>query len=252
MPTLNGGAFLVSMGHMSGHSKWHKIRGQKGAADAKRGALFSKLAKSITMAARDGADPNMNFTLRLAIEKAKGANMPKDNIERALARGAGGGAGETLHTVVYEGMGPGGISFLVEALTDNPNRTVGHVKTIAMKQGANMDAKVLWQFERKGVVRATGKVAKDTKDAFELSCIEAGADDIRFEDEELIAIGAVSALQALEKEVRGQGLTIVSAEIEYIPTQAVSPTDADGERMMALIEAFEEDDDVSNVFTNIA
>lgn len=235
---------------MSGHSKWNKIRGQKGAADAKRGALFSRLAKSITQAAREGSDPAMNFTLRLAIEKAKAANMPKDNIDRAIARGVGGSVGETLHAVVYEGMGPGGISFLVEALTDNPNRTVGHVKTIAMKYGANMDAKVLWQFDRKGVVRATGVLAN--KDEFELKGIDAGADDIRFDQYDVVVIGPIGQLQALEQLVRESGLVIVSAEIEFIPNQTTTPTDVEGEKMMALIEAFEEDEDVNSVYTNIA
>jgi YebC/PmpR family DNA-binding regulatory protein len=237
---------------MSGHSKWHKIRGQKGAADAKRGALFSKLAKAITILAKDGADPAMNFSLRIAIEKAKAANMPKDNIDRAVARGVSGAAGEIMHTVVYEGMGPGGVSFLVEAVTDNTSRTVGHVKTIAMKNGANMEAKVLWQFVHKGVVRATGAEKIEDKDSVELACIEAGADDIGWHEDELVVIGPIAQLQALEKVVRELGFVVAGAELEYIPSQTITPSDEDGNRMMALVEAFEDDDDVTNVFTNIA
>jgi transcriptional/translational regulatory protein YebC/TACO1 len=163
-----------------------------------------------------------------------------------------GAAGEIMHTVVHEGMGPGGVSFLVEAVTDNTSRTVGHVKTIAMKNGANMEAKVLWQFVHKGVVRATGAEKIEDKDSVELACIEAGADDIGWHEDELVVIGPIAQLQALEKVVRELGFVVAGAELEYIPSQTITPSDEDGNRMMALVEAFEDDDDVTNVFTNIA
>lgn len=235
---------------MSGHSKWHKIRHKKGAADKKRGALFSKLSKAISVAARDGADPDMNFTLRLAIEKAKAANMPKDNIERAVARGSGAD-GAQLTSAVYEAMGPGGVSLLITSVTDNTNRALTNIKTIVTKRGGNFDAKVLWQFDHKGVIRATGSL--EDKDSFELSVIDAGADDIQWGDEDDVAvIGPIAQLQDLEKVVRGVGLTIESAELEYVPNQTMELDDAGMEKLGDFVDAIEEDDDVSSVFTNVA
>lgn len=236
---------------MSGHSKWHKIKNQKGAADAKRGKLFSKLSKAISVAARDGADPAMNFTLRLAIEKAKQANMPKDNIERAVSRGSGADGAAALQTVLYEVMGPGGAALLVEAVTDNVNRTFASVKTICNKTGGNIEAKVLWQFERKGVVRAAAEEIGD-KDELEMALIEAGADDIEI-DEEIAVYVPLNGLQDAEKAVSAiDGLTVTSAEPEYVATQTVQLSGEDEEKLMNLIEALDEDDDVTNVYTNAA
>lgn len=234
---------------MSGHSKWHKIKNQKGVADAKRGQLFSKLSKAISVAARSGVDPAMNFSLRLLIEKAKQANMPKDNIERAIARGSGADGAVALQSVLYEVMGPGGAALLVEAVTDNVNRTFASVKTICNKNGGNIDAKVLWQFERKGVVRANAEEIGD-RDELEMALIEAGADDIEI-DEEIAVYVPLSGLQDAEKVVSAiEGLTVTSAEPEYVATQTVQLSDEDEEKLMNLIEALDEDDDVTNVYTN--
>ncbi len=233
---------------MSGHSKWHTIRHKKGAADAKRGKIFSKLSKAISVAARDGVDPSMNFTLRLAIEKAKQANMPKDNIERAIARGSGAGDGVQLQTVVYEGMAPGGISIIVEAVTDNVNRTFGNIRTIFNKYGGNLDAKVMWQFERKGVVRADSAEV-DNRDDFELELIEAGADDISW-NEGIEVIGNLSALQEMENVIRGAEISVASAEPEYVATDKVELSDEAGEKLSMFLEMLDEDDDVTNIYTN--
>lgn len=234
---------------MSGHSKWHKIRHKKGATDQKRGALFSKLSKAISVAARDGVDPDMNFTLRLAIDKAKQANMPKDNIERAIARGSGSD-GAQLTTAVYEAMGPGGVSLVITSVTDNTNRALTNIKTIVTKRGGNFDAKVLWQFDHKGVVRATGSL--EDSDAFELAVIDAGAEDIQWGDEDDVAvIGPIDRLQDLEKVIRESGLTVESAELEYVPNQTMELDDAGMEKLGDFVDAIEENDDVAAVYTNV-
>lgn len=238
---------------MSGHSKWASIKHKKGAADAKRGKLFSKLAKAITVAARTGgSDQAMNFGLRLAIEKAKQANMPKDNIERAIARGSGEGAdGVILETALYEAMGPGGSSILIEALTDNKNRTLASIKTICNKNGGNLDAKILWQFDRKGVVRVEDVSGIEDRDTFELELIEAGAEDLSW-DEGLEVIGTLSDLQALEAAVSGAGLIVGSAEPEYIAKDKLQLSEEDEGKLMGLLELLDDDDDVNAVFTNAA
>jgi len=237
---------------MSGHSKWHSIKHKKGAADAKRGKLFSKLAKAITVAVRSGGpDEAMNFALRLAVEKAKQANMPKDNIERAIARGSGDSGEADLTTAVYEAMGPGGASLLVEVLTDNTNRSLTNVKTILNKSGANPDAKVMWQFERKGVVRVDDASSIEDRDVAELALIDAGAEDLSWDDG-LETIGALADLQALEKVVSELGLKASSAEPEYVANESLQILPEDEEKLADLIEKLDDDDDVQNVYTNAA
>lgn len=235
---------------MSGHSKWHKIKHQKGATDKKRGALFSKLAKNISIAARDGADPAMNFTLRLAIEKAKSANMPKDNIERAIARGSGQDGSTQLENVVFEILGPGGVALIVEAVTDNNNRTFAEIKTLCNKNGGNMDAKVLWQFERKGVIRGR-EVKKGKEEDFELKMIEGGVEDIIVENGDFELVVDISDLQKMEEIVRIGGFSIESAELEYVASQKVSIDDVVGEKLSDFIDLIEDHEDVNNVFTNV-
>lgn len=235
---------------MSGHSKWHKIKHQKGAMDKKRGALFSKLAKNISIAAREGADPTMNFTLRLAIEKAKSANMPKDNIERAIARGSGQDGSAQLENVVFEILGPGGVALIVEAVTDNNNRTFAEIKTLCNKNGGNMDAKVLWQFERKGVIRGRG-VKKGKEEDFELQMIEGGVEDIIVENGNFELVVDISDLQKMEEVVRIDGFSIESAELEYVASQKISVDDGVGEELGNFIDLIEDHEDVNNVFTNV-
>ena len=237
---------------MSGHSKWASIRHKKGAADAKRGKIFSKYAKLITVAAKDGGgDLDSNFSLRLLVDKAKGANMPKDNIERAIKRGTGEIAGGELTGALYEAMGPGGAAILVESLTDNTNRAYTNIRTIISKSGANFDAKVLWQFDHKGVVRVDDISKIEDKDETELNLIESGAEDIQWE-EGLVVICNKGDLQAVDKVVTESGLVSTSAELEYVPQNEVQLSESDEAKLASLIEKLDDDDDVNNVFTNAA
>lgn len=236
---------------MSGHSKWASIKHKKGAADAKRGKVFSKLAKLITVAAKEGGgDLSMNFGLRLLVDKAKKANMPKDNIERAIARGTGEGAeGEQMVEAVYEAMGPGGSAIVIETLTDNTNRTLGNVKTIVTKKGGNFGAKVLWMFEKKGVARVEIVPEGDVRDELELALIEAGAEEIEYEDG-MTVICAVADLKNIVDALAENGIETSGAGLEYIAKDTLNLSAGDEEKLFSLMEAIEEDDDVSNVYTN--
>lgn len=238
---------------MSGHSKWASIKHKKGATDAKRGQLFSKLAKLIAVSAREGGgDLGMNFSLRLLVDKARKANMPKENIDRAIARGTGeGGDGVQMTEAVYEVMGPGGSALVIETLTDNTNRTLGNVKTIVTKRGGNFGAKVLWMFEKKGVVRVEDTQNIGSKEDLELALIEVGAEDISFEGG-LSIICAVPDLQAVTEAVTAAGLEATSAGIEYVAKDELALSAEDEEKLVALMEAIEEDDDVNAVYTNAA
>ncbi len=236
---------------MSGHSKWASIKHKKGAADAKRGKIFSKLAKLITVAAKEGgADLGTNFSLRLLVEKGKKANMPKDVIERAIAKGSGVTAdGAVMTTGLYEAMGPGGSAILVETLTDNTNRTLGNVKTIIVKRGGNFPAKVLWMFDKKGIVRVEDVSAVADKDELELALIEAGAEEINF-DEGLTVITAIADLKTVVDALTNLGLDAGNAGIEYLAKDDLSLSAEDEEKLFAMMEAVEDDDDVTNVYTN--
>lgn len=237
---------------MSGHSKWASIKHKKGAADAKRGKIFSKLAKAIAVCAREGGgDPAMNFSLRLAIEKAKQANMPKDNIERAIARGTGESGEEALATAVYEGMGPGGAALIVETVTDNKNRTYANIKSIFNKLGGNMEAKVMWQFEQKGVVRVEDTASIADRESFELELIDSGAEEINWEDG-LEVVCAISDLQKIEEKIKSTGLEIQSADLEYLAKDDLQLSADDEQKLERFMDALDDDDDVTNVYTNAA
>ncbi len=234
---------------MSGHSKWATIKHKKGMADAKRGQTFSKLAKAITVAVKEGgADPTMNFTLRLQVEKAKAVNMPKDNIERAIARGAGSGGEAELQLVTFEGMAPGGVAVVVEALTDNNNRTFPNVKSYFTKHGGTMDAKVLWMFERKSVVK--GKLTGELKEEDEIALIDAGAEDIKLTDGEITIMGAVTDMQSVEAVATTVGVRVESADLEYVAKSTVEVDDEVAERLGRFVEILEDDEDVQAVYTN--
>lgn len=241
---------------MSGHSKWATTKHRKGAVDAKKGKAFSKLAKLISVSAREGADPEMNFALRLAVDKAKAVNMPKENIERAIARGAGtGGEGNQLETVIYEGMAPGGASILVIAVTDNTNRARTSVKTVFNKHGGNIEAKVMWQFEQKGVVRVEDIASLQTqeeREGLELELIDAGAEDISYDQDLLTVICAVQDFKKVSDAISASGLTISDAGLEYIATDPVEFAPEDLEKLDKFIEILEEDEDVDSIFTNVA
>ena len=238
---------------MSGHSKWHSIRHKKGAVDAKRGQLFSKLTRAIIVAAKEGGpDPGGNLALQNAIEKARSYSMPKDNIERAIARGAGtGDAAEAYEHVSYEGYGPNGVAIFVEALTDNRNRTASDVRHIFAKNDGNLGASgaVAWLFERKGVVLVDGDSTDD--DDVVLAAAEGGADDVQQEGSSLQVTCAPEDLTAVREALEQAGLQVESAELTMLPKTTVRIEDeAAARKLLRLMDALEENDDVQDVYAN--
>jgi YebC/PmpR family DNA-binding regulatory protein len=232
---------------MSGHSKWSTIKREKGAKDAARGALFTKLGNMIAMAARGGTDPDMNFSLRLAIDKAKAANMPLNNIQRAIDRVKDKNAAQ-LQEVLYEGYGPGGVAILVECATDNLNRTWPEVRLAFSKHGGNIAEKgaVVFQFDHKGAIRV-----KATGDDLMLQALDAGAEDVQEEDGESVIYTAASDLAKVRDALKEQGLEITEAELTYLPNNTVEITDeATAGKIMRLMDALEDIDDVVNTHVN--
>lgn len=233
---------------MSGHSKWSTIKRQKGAKDAARGALFTKLGNNIAVAARGGADPDMNFSLRLAIDKAKAANMPVANIQRSVDRGSGKLGGEQIQEVLYEGYGPAGVAVLVECATDNTNRTYPEVKLAFSKHGGNIAEKgaVAFQFDHKGMIRV-----KATGDDLMLAALDAGAEDIQEEDDESVIYTAAKELAQVRDSLKRQGIEITEAELTYVPNNTVEVTDeAAAGKIMRLMDRLDELDDVTNTHVN--
>ncbi len=242
---------MVDCWGMSRHSKWSKIKHQKGAADVKKGAIFTKHSKAITIAAQDGADASMNFKLRLALEAAKAAGMTKDTIDRAVARGTGEGKeGVQMIEELFEGFLPGGIAVMVEAVTDNHNRTLQEVKHIFTKSGGALAGAnaVAWMFEKKGVIRV-GEVV--SSDELELVLIEAGAQDIASEEGGLTIYTKVEDLKSVEEKVRNLSFTPEYVGFSWIPKERVAPM-VDMEAIDGALAMLEEHDDVSNVYTNLA
>lgn len=232
---------------MSGHSKWETIKRQKGANDAKRGALFTKLGNQIAIAARKGTDPSMNPALAMAIDKAKAANMPMSNIERAIQRVADKNAA-VLEEVMYEGYGPGGVAVLVECATDNLKRTYPEVKAAFSKHGGSIGEKgsVAYQFAQKGVLRVKGS-GEDTL----LSVLDAGAEDAAEEGDETIVYTDPKELAQVRSAVQAAGLDVVSSELAYLPQTTVQiEDDATQGKIIRLMEALEELNDVTNTYTN--
>jgi YebC/PmpR family DNA-binding regulatory protein len=237
---------------VSGHSKWSTIKHKKGAADAKRGKLFTKLSKAIIVAAKEGGpDPAGNLSLQNAIEKAKSYSMPKDTIERAIARGAGTDADAAAYeTIVYEGYGPDGVAVLVEALTDNRNRTASEVRHLFSKHGGNLGTTgaVAWLFERRGVVLVDGSADEDE---LTLAAAEGGADDVELDGTVYQVSAAPEALSALREAIQGAGFDVQSAELTMIPKTTVQVADeASAKKLIRLIEALEDNDDVQDVSAN--
>lgn len=233
---------------MSGHSKWASIKHKKGAADAKRGKVFTKLGNEIALAARDGADPEMNFRLRLAVTKAKQANMPATNIDRSIARGAGTAGGAALEELTYEGYGPAGVAILVQALTDNRNRTASDVKTAFSKHGGSLGGQgsVAYMFELKGVLYCSTSADKD---AVSLAAIEAGASDIDDSGEHVIIYTSPHDLESVKAAV-GEN-NVDSADVESVPSQTIIVDDeAKVRTLLRLMEALEDLDDVASVTGN--
>ncbi|HEU5279929.1 MAG TPA: YebC/PmpR family DNA-binding transcriptional regulator [Gaiellaceae bacterium] len=238
---------------MSGHSKWSTIKHKKGAADARRGKLFSKLSRAIMVAAKEGgADPASNLALQNAIEKARSYSMPKDNIERAIAKGAGeGDDGAVFETVVYEGYGPEGVAVLVEALTDNRNRTASEVRHLFAKHGGNLGATgaVAWQFERRGVVL----VAADGVDEDELMLVaaDAGADDVERDGSTFVVSAAPEALAGVRAALEGASFALDSVGLSMVPKTTVAIGDeSTAKQVVRLVEGLEENDDVQDVYAN--
>jgi YebC/PmpR family DNA-binding regulatory protein len=237
---------------MSGHSKWKTIQHKKAATDAKRGKMFTRLAREIVIAAREGGgDPDANFNLRLAVDKAKAANMPKDNIERAIKRGTGELKGEELSEVVYEGYAPNGVALLVQVLTDNRNRAVADVRRVLTRQGGTMaDAgAVAWQFERKGYI-AIAPNGVDQDRLFEIA-VEAGADDVVFSDDMVEVFAEMSDFQAVRQALADAGITFETAELSMFPKTPMQLGEKATLQVMGVIEDLEELDDVQQVYSNL-
>lgn len=232
---------------MSGHSKWSTIKREKGAKDAVRGALFTKLGNAIAMAARSGTDPEMNFALRLAVDKAKAANMPMNNIDRAIQRVADKSAAQ-LQEVLYEGYGPGGVAILVETATDNINRTYPEVRLAFSKHGGNIAEKgaVAFQFDQKGMIRVKGG-----GDELMMQALDAGAEDVQEEDGESVIYTDAKELAKVRDALREAGLEVTEAELTYVPNTTIEVTDKEtAGKIMRLMDALEDCDDVVNTHVN--
>ncbi len=237
---------------MAGHSKWSQIKRKKAAEDSKRGRLFGKLIREITVAAREGGgDPDGNPWLRTAIENAKAANMPKDNIEKAILRGTGALPGATLEEVTYEGYGPGGVAILVQAVTDNTNRTVADVRRSLERHEGNLgrDGSVAWNFERKGqILIDAGRY--DEEVALE-AVLESGAEDLQTEGEVYVVTTDPSSFHAVREALRAKGIEIVEGRLVMVAKSTVRVEGRDAERLVALLEVLEDLDDVQNVYSNL-
>ena len=236
---------------MSGHSKWHSIKHKKGALDAKRGKLFTKFIKEITVAARSGGgDPDANARLRKAIFDAKAGNMPNDTIDRAIRRGTGEEEGVNYEEITYEGYGPGGVALLIQSMTDNRNRTVAEIRHIFSKNGGNLgeSGSVGWMFDKKGYI-VVEKAGKSEEELFELA-IEAGADDLRDDEDNFEIMTSPEAFDAVLTAVKGAGIEPQVAEVEMVPQTYVRLEGADARQMLKLMESLEDHDDVQKVSAN--
>ena len=236
---------------MSGHSKWSTIKRKKGATDAKRGKLFTKLGREVVLAAREGGDPAINFKLRLAVDKAKAANMPKDNIERAIRRGTGAEKGAELEEVNYEGYGPHGVALLVQVLTDNRNRAVSEIRRAFNRHGGSLGESgcVAWLFESKGYIT----ISPNDYDPEELAlmAIDAGADDVTVASDLVEVSTLASDFQSVKEELESNEITLNSAEISMIPKSLTELDEKDTIKAMILIDALEELEDVQQVYSNL-
>jgi YebC/PmpR family DNA-binding regulatory protein len=237
---------------MSGHSKWATIKRKKGAADIRRGQMFTKLARELEFAAREGGDPNFNFRLRLAIDKAKAENMPKENIDRAIKRGAGIGEGAVqLEEITYEGYGPHGVGIVIQVVTDNRNRTVSEVRRALTRSGGSLgeSGSVAWMFDNKGYITVPMRGLNEDK-VFELA-LDAGAEDVQFSDDSAEIYTMVADLQSVRQAFQEAKLPMEGAELSLIPKTYVELKPAETLQVMNLIEALEELDDVTKVYSNL-
>ena len=234
---------------MSGHSKWHNIKIKKSKVDQQRGKLFSKLAREIIIAAKEGGgDPAANMRLRAAMDRAREASMPNDNIQRAIARGAGAGEGAAYEEVTYEGMAPGGVAVLVLAQTDNRNRTASEIRNIFTKAEGSLGASVGWLFEKKGLI-TVAKASVSEEEVF-TKAVEAGAEDIKTTSDEYEITVAPEDFMAVRRALEGAGYSITGAEITMVPKSTVPLEGKDAQRVLRLMEALEDHDDVQTVYAN--
>ncbi len=236
---------------MSGHSKWSTIKRKKSAQDAKRGKIFTKLIREITVAARmGGGDPTGNPRLRAAIASARAVNMPKDNIERAIKKGTGELAGYSLEEAIYEGYGPGGVAILIEALTDNKNRTTAELRYILSKHGGSLGEAgcVAWMFDKKGLI-VFNRDEVDEDEIMEIA-LEAGAEDVREEDDQIEVVTLQGDFEEVKKAFEEQNIKYELAEISMIPQNTVKLGNKQAEQMLKLMDALEDSDDVQKVYAN--
>ncbi|HTW95888.1 MAG TPA: YebC/PmpR family DNA-binding transcriptional regulator [Tepidisphaeraceae bacterium] len=235
---------------MSGHSHWSKIKRAKGANDAKRGKIWSKIARKIIIAAKNGGDPRDNLSLRYVIDEAKGANMPKDTIEKAIMKGTGELGAENYESIVYEGYAPGGVALMIEALTNNRSRTAPEIRSIFEKWGGNLGASgsVAYQFTKLGIITIKSDAA--TEDRLVEIALEAGADDVITDGEVFEVTTGPASFHKIKEAIAAAGISIEAAEITYVPSTTIA-IDADrASRLLKMIEALEDNDDVQSVSHN--
>ena len=240
---------------MSGHSKWHNIQKTKGAQDAKRAAAFTKIAKEMIVAVKEGGgviDPANNSRLATIITKARAANMPNDNIKRTLEKAAGSGSAESYEAITYEGYGPGGVAVIVETMTDNRNRTAGSVRHHFDKYGGNLGANgcVAWSFDRKGVLVIDNEEEELEEDAVMMDAMDCGADDFDAEENCFTIYTDPDDFNAVADALTGKGYSFASAQIEMVPQNYVKLSPEDAEKMETMLDVFDDDDDVQNVWHN--
>jgi len=238
---------------MSGHSKWHTIKHKKEKQDKKKGLIFSKLSRAISLAARQGGDPDSNFQLRLAIDQAKEVDMPKENIERAIQRGTGELAGGEIEEAVYEAFGPAGSALIIKVVTDNRNRTLSELRNTLKNHGGKMgqENSVLWRFEQKGVIRLLIDQPGENKEAIELKAIEAGAEDIKEEENEIIIFTSSTDLQKVKSALEQEKIKIDYAGIERFARNPVVLSSQEEEKLNQLCAELDDNPDVSDYYTNV-
>jgi YebC/PmpR family DNA-binding regulatory protein len=236
---------------MAGHSKWKQIKRKKAVTDSRRASAWTKVIREITVAARaGGGDPDGNPRLRLAVDAARAVNMPKDNIDRAIKKGGGALEGESYEELTYEGYGPGGAAIFIEATTDNANRTVAEIRHAFSRNGGNLGASnsVAWMFDRKGQIYVDA--TRHAEDATLEAALDAGADDFTRDGDQYVITTQPGVIHAVQDALRANGVAVESAELARVPRNSVKVDGADAEQMLKLIEALEELDDVSKVFSN--
>jgi len=241
---------------MSGHSHWHSIKYQKTVADAKKSKAFSKMAREITIITREGGgNPEFNSKLRLTIEKAREINMPADNIEKAIKRGTGELAGETLENVAFEAYGPGGIAIIIEGITDNKNRTLGEIKQILIQGGGKLvsEGSVKWMFERKGciTIQITNHYQSTDKEDLELRAVETGAEDFHWHNEFLDIYTKSEELEKVKKNLEGKGIKIESISLDWVAKEEISLNEEDKITCQKLFESLDENDSVQEIYSNV-